>query len=310
MNSNKIIYIPTEETYKLNKENVELVTKINPGTYQVSKDMNGTHYLTKIMFKSDQLIRLPNTIMDKISQEIETFWSKDTQSKFKKYGLVYKRGIILHGLPGTGKTCSIVQISLDVVEKGGIVLFNPNPKELSVVAKFVRELQPDVPILVIWEEFENTIVGNPHALSLLDGEIQIDNVVYLGTTNYFTRLPANIINRPGRFASIYHADFPNAEVRKIYLNHKLVGDDKKQIDQIVDLTEGMSIDQLKDIIVSVFCLDIPLKDAANKIKMMTNSEIKHTSDFSDEEDFFEDETEELPSKAGVSVAYSLRPSKA
>lgn len=297
----KIIYIPDSGTYRLNKEYVELVDKIAPGTYQVHEDMTKTMYLTKIEFKSDQLVRLPNTIMDQIGKEVENFWSTETKEKFKKYGLVYKRGIILHGLPGTGKTCSIVQIALDVVKKGGVVLFNASARNISVAAKFIRELDPEVPLLVIWEEFENTIPGNSHALSLLDGEVQIDNVVYLATTNYFSRLPANIINRPGRFASIYNADFPTAEVRRIYLDHKLLGEDKKHIDKIVSVTEGMSIDQLKDIIVSVFCLNISLDDAVQKISKMNGNATVQKPDY--DEDFDDDAPDvDLPSYNFAAVA--------
>lgn len=53
-------------------------------------------------------------------ETIYKFW--DRESKFKEYGFVYKRGILLYGPPGTGKT-SIINLISDELIKRKMVLF-------------------------------------------------------------------------------------------------------------------------------------------------------------------------------------------
>ena len=213
------------------------------------------------------MIDLPDTASERVMAEINKFSTPETKARYEKYGLVYKRGIFMHGKQGTGKTCTIVKVIEKTTTEGGIVLFNPQCNLVAPAVKAIRELDPNVSVLVIFEEFE-TIAETDDMLSLLDGQNQVDNIVFLATTNYISRIPARIKSRPSRFATVIEVGVPSKEARIVYFNAKLADEDKKHLNELVEKTEGFVIDQLKDIIVSVFCLGLSIDEAVLKILEM------------------------------------------
>jgi len=252
--------------------------KLEPGIYTIQQDPMGQIYLEGMSAMTDSLIRLPDFTSEKVIKEVEKFWTKETKAKFTKRQLVYKRGIILHGLPGTGKSACVSQLMEAEVKQGGIVFFSPSPGMLQYVVKCIREIQGDIRCLVVWEEFDDLIEANESDfLSLLDGEMQIDNVVYIGTTNYLDRIPNRFKNRPSRFASIIEVGLPNEETRKVYLSNKIHADDNIDIDVWAKATEGFTIDHIKDLIISVLCLDVPFNEALDRLKDFQYDENKNES---------------------------------
>jgi SpoVK/Ycf46/Vps4 family AAA+-type ATPase len=133
----------------------------------------------------------------------------------------------------------------------------------------IKDIEPNKKVLVIWEEFD-TILRHDEStlLSLLDGEIQVGNIIYLATTNYLAKIPARIKNRPSRFARVIEVSEPNEESRRAFLKAKLHDSDTDKLEPMVQATEGFVIDQIKDLIISVCCFGYPISEAVLKIKQM------------------------------------------
>lgn len=152
----------------------------------------------------------------------------------------------------TGKTCIVNRVATDVVKNGGIVIFNPNPGELKEAFNILDDLQPEVTTMVIFEELDKMLQRyEGELLNLLDGEVQKNNVVYLATTNFIDQIPARI-RRPGRFSTSVEVDYPTHQARVIYLDTKLKN--TEEANQWAELTEGFSVDELKELVLSVKCL--------------------------------------------------------
>ena len=109
---------------------------------------------------------------------------------------------------------------------------------------------------MVIEDIDN-IVTQGHGLlsallNVLDGVNQIDNVVYLATTNYPEKLQERISNRPSRFDRMYEIGLPNDAVRKFFIENKIDPIDLPKIDinKWVKMTDGLTLSHIKEIIVS------------------------------------------------------------
>ena len=260
-------YIKVHDKFIVEK-NSDRKEKLPAGSYQVSYIADYDKlFFTATEFNHDELLELPSKEFKNVSSQIDTFLTPDSKQLFEKYGFVYKRSILLHGVPGTGKTCLIDRIANKVVADGGVVLFNPDPRWLPKAFQALSDIQPETQIVVVFEELDQLVKSFEHELlNLLDGEIQRDNVIYLATTNFIKKVPARIM-RPGRFSSVVEVKYTGAVARRFYLNAKLGKDvAKEEVDIWVQKTDGFSIDELKETVLSTKCLQIPLDEVVERVK--------------------------------------------
>jgi len=246
---------------------------IPPGIYSCHFDSSrGELRFVPAHIVSEGLVDLPDTVSARVLKDVDRFLSQKVFNNFQRYGILYKRGILLEGLPGTGKTVIIQKVMEKLIGLGAVVFLNPNPGSLYSFITALRQIEPTRLIAVVWEDIDNQIDRGyeEEILALLDGEHRADRIVYLATTNYLKELPMRIINRPSRFAEIITVELPTAEVRKIFLEARVLEEDKKviDIDAWVTATDGLSIDHLKELIVSVICLEVPMEKAIKRLSKM------------------------------------------
>jgi len=243
------------------------INTLPPDSYNIKMTMEGSIVFIPQKIVTDSLLRLPDSKSDEVVAEVQRFWT--LKSTFKKYGFAHKRGFLLWGPPGSGKSSTIAIITSDMVKRGGIVVIAENPGVLAMGLGQLRSVEPERPVVVIMEDIDTIIrnYGESTVLSVLDGEAQIDNVVYIATTNYPENLDGRVTNRPSRFDKIVKIDTPNAAAREMYLKTKI---DNLVIDGInlVKETEGLSIAHLRELIVSVKCLETPVTEVLKRLQRM------------------------------------------
>lgn len=247
-----------------------------PGLYEIGMNMHTGMYFDKLPVSTEGIIRLPDTASDKVLAEIQSFW--DRESLFRQYGLTYKRGILLWGPPGSGKTSTIRMVSEDVVKRGGVVIKFSDPGLTSRGLRVFREVQPDTPCVVLMEDLDSILRYNPETevINLLDGVDKLDKILFLATTNYPEQLGERVVNRPSRFDRRYLIGNPNLESREVYFNFLIEqgsnGGGKKPQDVDVKKwakdTDGLSIAHLKELFVAVVILGTPYKQALATLKEM------------------------------------------
>lgn len=250
--------------------------KLPSGVYNVSMDMQGRIYLNPEKIQTEKLIQLQDSVMADIYKNVDNFLTPKIKEGFDRYGLVYKRGFLLYGPPGTGKTSLLNQvINLCVEQKDIIVLRNPRPDLVNMVVQNINTIEKTRrTFMIIWEEFEGTVHQHEaHLLNLLDGLTQVQNVVYFATTNYIDKIPSRIKNRPSRFADVVEIGFPNRASRKMFLENKLHKDDKIDIEKWADATEGLSLDHLKDLIISVCVIGLTFEQALEKVSKLRSDDM-------------------------------------
>lgn len=257
------------------------------GVYSVSMDQFGNLFLNTFQTHTDELIALPNSPAEKISNDVDYFLTPEVKERFERYNLLCKRGLLMYGEPGTGKTSIVHLLIQKAIAKGMVVLINPRPFMVQSVVQSVRNIEGESrPFMVIWEEFERWVEDEEgDLLDVLDGVDQVDNIFFLATTNYINEIPSRIRNRPSRFAEVLEIGPPDAALRRSFLEAKINKDDSVDLDDWVEKTEGLTIDHLKDVVISVLVLQVSLDDAVAKIKQMQVEDLNEYS----RKDEYEDE---------------------
>ena len=266
MKKNYVNFDVSKNEFYPNQSGSEVSSKLPPGMYKLKfNSMTGEFWFDAFESKHDSIIDLPSKEYTQVVSEMEFFLRPETKAKFQKLGYLYKRSAILHGLPGTGKTVIVNRVAQKVIKDGGVVLFVDNPNLLELGFEVLTAIQPDITTLCIFEEFDSMLQQfESKLLSILDGEVQKENVMYLATTNYIDRIPARIM-RPGRFSSVVEVKYPSPEARKKYLDLKL-GEKFPHTSEFVEKSNGLSIDELKEIVQSVVVLEQPLDSVVGRIK--------------------------------------------
>jgi SpoVK/Ycf46/Vps4 family AAA+-type ATPase len=103
---------------------------------------------------------------------------------------------------------------------------------------------------------------------LLDGVKQIEDVVYIATTNYPEKLQDRITNRPSRFDRRYKVELPNEDIREAYIRHKLKDEDLKGVDvkEWVKRTDGMSLSHLKEVVISTIVMGKEFEEVMDNLE--------------------------------------------
>lgn len=272
-------YVPSGE--------INTMQSVPAGVYKILYNRDWGNYLSKKEISLDELFILPQPEQGLILDDIRTFW--DRQEAFKKYKYTYKRGILLYGAPGNGKTSIINLLSLEIVSKhNGLVFYLNTPEDLSTFCTFVptilKQIEPNTPILCVLEDLE-TLTRHYETeillLNTLDGANQMENIVFLGCTNFPEELKDRIINRPSRFDRRYYIGPPTKEVRKMYFEKKLKEDDLKTLGEDglkkwVDKTEGLSLAHLGELVKSVLCLGNTFEHVMEEFEKMKQKITSHS----------------------------------
>lgn len=242
-------------------------TTLPAGMYVVNHTTpQGDPIFTKLELKVDDLIRFDDSVADSILTEIDTFWAKRTE--FKQYGFLHRRGYLLYGPQGSGKSTVVHQIIHNIITQGDIVLLYSGYLPSALVA--LRQVEPDRRLVCVFEDIDAIIrdYGEDKILSILDGENQIDRVLNIATTNYPGRLDKRIVSRPRRFDRVIKIGVPGLEIRKKYLKLKLKIDDAS-LEEWIAKTDGLSFAALAEVVISVKCLGNSLDDTVKILSSMT-----------------------------------------
>lgn len=226
----------------ISEENTLPPYPVTPGVFAITKVGIGLQ-LVETSFSRDKI--LEEFISTKnVTALIDQFFSK--LDIYREEGIeVPKRGALIYGPAGTGKTTAISAIvdKYSKLKDTLIVVWRTDTLEAQDVKSFIKafEYRGVEKMILIAEDIggiENELTrirSDSSLLALLDNKEKTFQIpIYIiATTNFPENLMANLTNRPDRFDDKIEVGYPSAEARKALLNFYLKESaTKEQIDLI------------------------------------------------------------------------------
>lgn len=158
---------------------------------------------------------LPGNIKKEIKGLVESFLASG--DFYKSKNIPWKRGFLMYGEPGNGKTSIIRTIMSNYDFKPVTIIPEANNEMVRHAFSYAQEQSPS---LLFFEDLDSLFekgVDFSTFLNLMDGISSKSGILVIATANNIKRLKSSITNRPSRFDRKFEIPLPNQEMATLYL---------------------------------------------------------------------------------------------
>lgn len=195
---------------------------------------------------------------EKLDKLFNSFFETDILNKMKDLGFYHKTGVLLYGKEGTGKSTILKHYYNGAIDDKNALVFHiicssQNIKKCWDFIVNIRRIQ-DNPIIIVFEEFDEQIENRNESFikTILDGNMSINNCIFMATTNYIDKIPESMKNRPSRFKYVLNIEGIQNKDDVYLLINKLLYDlfSDEEIKVFANDLKGETLDFIKQ-----FCID-------------------------------------------------------
>ena len=158
-------------------------------------------------------------------------WPLKYPEAFDSVGIRPPRGILLYGLPGTGKTLLVRALATEsnvnfISVKGPELLSKWVGESERAVREIFRKARAAAPALIFFDEIDSVVPARGSGsdsmvtervvsqfLTEMDGLVELKDVVIIAATNRPDLIDSSML-RPGRFDRLIYIPMPDKEARK------------------------------------------------------------------------------------------------
>jgi hypothetical protein len=210
------------------------------------------HRLPKIA--RDQII-FPAGLMERIERQTVLF--SRHSARLLAAGRHLRRGILLHGKPGTGKTLTAMYLAGQMADRTVFLLTGIEYGTLPHTCNMARSLQPSIVIFedvdLVAEDRSRPGCPSPLLFELLnqmDGVAEDSDVVFLLTTNRPEILEPALAARPGRIDQAVEIPLPDPVSRRrlFELYGRGLTLQISELDRFIEKTKGASAAFIRELL--------------------------------------------------------------
>lgn len=250
----------------------ELLLAVGAWSTEIHKEIyvfdEGRWCKSRELWKSVQGCSWEDVILDSglkanLIEDVHGFFNN--QEIYKKLSVPWKRGVILHGVPGNGKTISIkafintLTTRPDPIPSLYVKSFDACQGSKFAIRSIFMHARTMAPCLLIFEDLDSLVTDETRSyfLNEVDGLESNDGILMIGSTNHLDALDPAISKRPSRFDRKYHFQLPREEERIAYCQfwkRKLADGNMVDFQDelcpiIAKMTQGFSFAYLKELFV-------------------------------------------------------------
>lgn len=162
-------------------------------------------FIETLQSRPEESIVMDKKILSNLFEDIELFCSKESEEEYDRFGQVYKRNFLLHGVPGSGKS-SLVKVIANKFKRSIYTLsFDPSLTDNSLMVA-ISSINDKNAILLIEDLdciFQNRDDNNKSnvtfsaLLNVLDGISSPKGLIIIITCNHVDKFEKALL-RPGR----------------------------------------------------------------------------------------------------------------
>ena len=204
----------------------------------------------------DELV-LGGTLKEDVRADVARFFAR--REFYEAHRIPWKRGLLLIGPPGNGKTQTLKALLKEIALP---VLYVKTFKDRHEDSKNIRSVfaraRRNAPCVVVVEDLDCALDESSRSVFLneLDGFAHNAGLLTIATTNHPHKLDRSILDRPSRFDRKFHFPLPAAPERRAFITRWSLAQDvalrlsTQGIEHLVGRTDGFTFAYLKELLLS------------------------------------------------------------
>ena len=196
---------------------------------------------------------LNEALRERVRSELLGFFEPEVAAMYRAMAVPYRRGVLLYGPPGNGKTSLIRWIGASLPQVAAISLRAWPGFDSDDLISVLKQWIAQAPALLVLEDLDWLLeqVNVSTFLNQLDGLATPSNsegLLLLATTNHPEKLDPAVNNRPGRFDTSIELLPPEAALRERFLKSRLPELSDALAAELVAGSDGLSFAHLQELL--------------------------------------------------------------
>jgi SpoVK/Ycf46/Vps4 family AAA+-type ATPase len=232
---------------------------------------------------ADDLV-LGGNLKEDLFADAQRFFAR--RDFYEKHRLPWKRGLLLVGPPGNGKTQTIKSL-LQALAQPVVYVKNFSASDTRIeegIRRVFERARRLAPAVLVLEDLDCLVPADHRSafLNEVDGFAQNTGLLTIATTNHPEKLDRSILDRPSRFDRKFHFPLPGEAERARYISKWVAAQvpamqlSAEGQQRLVERTKGFTFAYLKELLLSAALrwADEGAPGALDQVALETTKELR------------------------------------